>query len=68
VFFNMGHKPLETTKGYLHADSLSVRSPLEIPPGPTSGGRRVRQFGPTPVLADGALRECFTHGARLRYP
>jgi hypothetical protein len=30
VFFNMGHKPLETTMGYLHADSLSVRSPLEI--------------------------------------
>jgi integrase len=26
----MGHKSLETTMGYLHADSLSVRSPLEI--------------------------------------
>ena len=25
----MGHKSLETTMGYLHADSLSVRSPLE---------------------------------------
>jgi integron integrase len=26
----MGHKSLETTMGYLHADSLSIRSPLEI--------------------------------------
>jgi integrase len=26
----MGHKCLETTMGYLHAESLSVRSPLEI--------------------------------------
>jgi len=26
----MGHKSLETTMGYLHADSLSVRSPLEV--------------------------------------
>ena len=25
----MGHKSLETTMKYLHADSLSVRSPLE---------------------------------------
>ena len=25
----MGHKSLETTMGYLHAESLSVRSPLE---------------------------------------
>jgi integron integrase len=27
----MGHKSLETTMGYLHAEALSVRSPLEIP-------------------------------------
>lgn len=26
----MGHKSLETTMGYLHAESLSVKSPLEI--------------------------------------
>ena len=26
----MGHKSLETTMGYLHAESLSVRSPLEM--------------------------------------
>jgi hypothetical protein len=26
----MGHVSLETTKGYLHAESLSVRSPLEM--------------------------------------
>jgi hypothetical protein len=26
----MGHKSLETTMGYFHAESLSVRSPLEI--------------------------------------
>ena len=26
----MGHKSLETTMGYLHAESLSVRSPLDI--------------------------------------
>ena len=26
----MGHKSLETTMGYLHAEALSVRSPLEI--------------------------------------
>lgn len=26
----MGHKSLETTMGYLHAESLSVRSPLEV--------------------------------------
>jgi len=26
----MGHKSLETTMGYLHAESLSVSSPLEI--------------------------------------
>jgi len=26
----MGHKSLETTMGYLHADALSVRSPLEV--------------------------------------
>jgi integrase/recombinase XerC len=25
----MGHKYLETTQGYLHADALSVRSPLD---------------------------------------
>jgi len=25
----MGHKSLETTMGYLHAEALSVRSPLE---------------------------------------
>ncbi len=25
----MGHKSLETTMGYLHAESLSVHSPLE---------------------------------------
>jgi len=25
----MGHASLETTMGYLHAESLSVRSPLE---------------------------------------
>jgi site-specific recombinase XerD len=25
----MGHKSLETTMGYFHAESLSVRSPLE---------------------------------------
>jgi hypothetical protein len=25
----MGHESLETTMGYLHAESLSVRSPLE---------------------------------------
>jgi integrase/recombinase XerD len=25
----MGHKSLETTMGYLHAESMSVRSPLE---------------------------------------
>lgn len=28
----MGHKSLETTMGYLHAESLSVRSPLEALP------------------------------------
>jgi integrase len=26
----MGHSSLETTMGYLHADSLSIRSPLEV--------------------------------------
>jgi site-specific recombinase XerD len=26
----MGHKSLETTMGYLHAESLNVRSPLEM--------------------------------------
>ncbi len=26
----MGHKSLETTMGYLHAESMSVRSPLEM--------------------------------------
>ena len=26
----MGHKSMETTMGYLHAESLSVRSPLEM--------------------------------------
>jgi integrase len=26
----MGHKSLETTMGYLHAEALSVRSPLEV--------------------------------------
>jgi integron integrase len=26
----MGHKSLETTMGYLHAESMSVRSPLEV--------------------------------------
>ncbi len=26
----MGHQSLETTMGYLHADSLSIRSPLDI--------------------------------------
>ena len=25
----MGHKSLDTTMGYLHAEALSVRSPLE---------------------------------------
>jgi len=25
-----GHKSLETTMGYLHADSLNIRSPLEV--------------------------------------
>lgn len=25
----MGHKSLETTMGYLHAEAMSVRSPLE---------------------------------------
>lgn len=25
----MGHQSLETTMGYLHAEALSVRSPLE---------------------------------------
>jgi len=28
----MGHKSLETTMGYLHAESLSVRSPLDAFP------------------------------------
>jgi site-specific recombinase XerD len=28
----MGHKCLETTMGYLHAEALSVRSPLELQP------------------------------------
>jgi len=27
----MGHKQLETTMGYLHAEALSVRSPLDCP-------------------------------------
>ena len=27
----MGHKQLETTMGYLHADALSVPSPLDLP-------------------------------------
>lgn len=27
----LGHKSLETTMGYVHADALSVRSPLEAP-------------------------------------
>jgi len=26
----MGHKSLDTTMGYLHAEALSVRSPLEV--------------------------------------
>jgi integrase len=26
----MGHKSLDTTMGYLHAEALSVRSPLEM--------------------------------------
>lgn len=26
----LGHKSLETTQGYVHADALSVRSPLEV--------------------------------------
>jgi site-specific recombinase XerD len=28
----MGHSSLETTMGYLHAESLSVNSPLETDP------------------------------------
>ena len=38
----MGHKSIETTMGYLHAESLSVRSPLEtvlagnLSPAPTT--------------------------------
>jgi hypothetical protein len=28
----MGHSHLETTMGYLHAEALSVRSPLELVP------------------------------------
>ena len=27
----MGHSNLETTMGYLHAEAMSVRSPLELP-------------------------------------
>lgn len=30
----LGHKSLETTMGYVHADALSVRSPLEAPSAP----------------------------------
>lgn len=28
----MGHKSLDTTMGYLHAEALSVRSPLDLTP------------------------------------
>ena len=41
----MGHSSLETTMGYLHAESLSVRSPLET----LMGGKR------TPVQQPGGL-------------
>jgi integrase len=41
----MGHASLETTMGYLHAESLSVQSPLEVlpivfTPAPEAGGLR----------------------------
>src|SRR5215472_2618808 len=32
----MGHKSLETTMGYLHAEALSVSSPLDTPACPLS--------------------------------
>lgn len=50
----MGHKSLETTMGYLHADSLSVRSPLEaILPEfqPVEAKPSPRHFAPKEVLA-----------------
>lgn len=33
----MGHKSLETTMGYLHAEALSVKSPLDVLPTPLAG-------------------------------
>jgi integrase len=36
----MGHSSLETTMGYLHAESLSVHSPLES----VLGGKLQRPF------------------------
>ena len=33
----MGHKSLETTMGYLHAEALSVNSPLDVLPTPWAG-------------------------------
>jgi hypothetical protein len=49
----MGHACLETTMGYLHAESLSVRSPLDI----LEAGRAPMNFGlnapdqPDPLIA-----------------
>src|SRR5262245_36801519 len=40
----MGHKSLETTMGYLHSDSLSIRSPLDM-----MGSRRLVLCSPHPV-------------------
>ena len=46
----MGHSSLETTMGYLHAESLSVRSPLEM----IMGGNL--QPGGNPMQAQAAAR------------
>lgn len=50
----MGHKSLETTMGYLHAESLSVRSPLETLHGiqpPAQRPPRPRRCQPALVLS-----------------
>jgi len=43
----MGHKSLETTMGYLHAESLSVHSPLELTTGAPPGGLAHPRRAPT---------------------
>jgi integrase len=62
----MGHKSLETTMGYLHAESLSVRSPLDAVTIAAPASFRSEQ--PGPPLPDYDLFRKPPWGAALHYP